>query len=42
MVCTWYNKVLWAPVLNKTALGKRVSIRAGAQARVGGFEIIRP
>jgi hypothetical protein len=38
MVCTWYNNLLWPPVLNKTAIGKRVSIRA----RVGEFEIIRP
>ena len=21
MVCTWYNKVLWVPVLNKSVLG---------------------
>jgi hypothetical protein len=21
MVCTWYNKVLWSPVLNKIAIG---------------------
>jgi hypothetical protein len=21
MVCTWYNKVLWVPVLNKSAIG---------------------
>jgi hypothetical protein len=22
MVCTWYNKVLWVPVLNKSAIGE--------------------
>ena len=21
MVCTWYNKLLWLPVLNKSATG---------------------